>query len=275
MTPHRPRLDPLLFHWLPWLILLTGLGITYAVWQDKRDDSRQAQQDRFDFYVSELVSDIEHRLHAHEQILNGTAGLFAASASVERDEFHSYVASLRLAEDFPGARTLGFSLLLDNGSKDRHVAQVRTQGLPDYAIHPASRREVYSSVMYIEPVDRHSRLELGKDMLMDAATRQAMQNAAKSGAMTLAGMISAPRDDTAGEAADLLMFVPIHRPGGGPAASGDKRRQARQAPGLGVHLLPHEGPDARNPAPPFRRKTSGARRGNLRWRGTLGGAAAL
>src|SRR3546814_13425537 len=76
--------------WLPWVILVASLAITYLVWQHARQNAQQELKKNFSFQVNEAGSRIEERLRDYEQVLRGGESLYAASLHVEREEFHTY-----------------------------------------------------------------------------------------------------------------------------------------------------------------------------------------
>ncbi|MBI1887517.1 MAG: hypothetical protein HYS19_03985 [Nitrosomonadales bacterium] len=76
-----------LVRFLPLLILAVSLIITHQLWQDARQNAMQYLQADFDSRVHEAAIRTERRMAAYEQVLRGARGLFAASVSVERDEF--------------------------------------------------------------------------------------------------------------------------------------------------------------------------------------------
>ena len=132
---------------VPAIILVLGLTLTYALQKSARESMRQALHDEFDFRVNEVVANINTRMAKYEQILEGGAGLFAASSSVERDEFAEYVRTLKLEDKYPGIQGVGFSLMVPPPEKDRHIAQTRAEGFPE--IKPPRRR---AGGLHLDPV---------------------------------------------------------------------------------------------------------------------------
>src|SRR3972149_1686001 len=106
---------------LPWLVLAVGFAVTYLLQQAAFNDTRQIQQDNFAYQTREIMLRIEQRLAAYEQALRGVKGLYIASKSVDRDEFHDYVSILRLEKYFPGTQGIGFSLIIPPQEKARHI----------------------------------------------------------------------------------------------------------------------------------------------------------
>lgn len=209
--------------WLPWLTLLLGVGATYVVWNGAHSESRQTQQDRFDFYVAEIVGNVEGRMRAYEQVLNGTEGLFAASASVARDEFKAYAEALQLANNYPGIQGLGFSLLVPARERSRHIARLRAEGFPDYTLYPEGERDVYSAIVYIEPFDWRNRRAFDYDMYANPVRREAMLRAWETSASAVSGKVTLVQETDADPQSGFLMYVPVYRHGL-PHATPEQRR---------------------------------------------------
>lgn len=107
ISPSHPDSDPSrltrmpaglrLIRFLPFLVLAVSLIVTHQLWQDARQNAMQSLQADFDSRVHEAGIHIEQRMATYEQVLRGIKGLFTASVSVERDEFHEYAKALRQA----------------------------------------------------------------------------------------------------------------------------------------------------------------------------------
>lgn len=119
----------------PWLVLGVCLVVSWLLWAGARQQSLMALQDYFDFRVRQAYILTEQRMLAQEQVLRGARGLFAASQSVERDEFRNYVASLHLEENYPDIQGVGFSVIVPPSEMNRHIARTRQEsGRSEYDI---------------------------------------------------------------------------------------------------------------------------------------------
>ena len=111
--------------WLPILVLLAGLMITFGMWNRSRAALKREVHGDFDAQSRDALTRIEARLRYYEQALLGTRGLFKASESVTRGEFATYVAGLDLAARYPGIQGIGFAVLIPADEKERHLSQIR------------------------------------------------------------------------------------------------------------------------------------------------------
>ena len=213
---------------LPWLVLVAFLMITLQLWTNARQDEKHNLQTIFDSDAREIIGDLEQRMKIYEQVLRGTQGLFAASENITRNEFRTYVGTLRLEENFPGIQGLGFSLIVPPSQKDRHIAAIRREsmgeGIPEYNIHPAGKRDIYTSVIYIEPFSGRNLHAFGYDMYSDmehprdgdsapGLRRAAMERARDSGRAAISGKIRLLMETSETKQAGFLMYLPVYKNG--------------------------------------------------------------
>ena len=202
---------------LPWLVLLVTLGITYHFWQIERDETSQRLQDDFDFRVHETSERITQRLLAYEQVLRGTQGLFAVSPRVTREEFHTYIAKLRLEENYSGIQGVGFSLIVPPELKDRHIAAIRKEvarsDISPYTIWPEGKRSLYTPVIYLEPFSGRNLRAFGYNMFSEQVRRSAMELTRDSGKASISGKVTLVQEAGQEVQAGFLMYLPVYKIG--------------------------------------------------------------
>lgn len=194
------------------LVLATSLFVTYQLWKDARYSAEQALQNDFDFMVRESNRRIEQRMQAYEQVLRGAVGLFAASKNVSRHEFRVYVDKLKLDANYPGVQGIGFSLLIPPEQREKHIAAVRDEGFSDYTILPEGVRDVYSSIVYIEPFAGRNLRAFGFDMFSHPVRRAAMEQARDSGEAALSGKVRLIQETENNAQTGFLIYLPFYRP---------------------------------------------------------------
>jgi len=192
------------------LTLLISLLITYQVFHVAQVEVEHKAQVYFDFRVREATNLINQRMKTYEQALRGTAGLFRASNTVERNDFKQYVASLNLANNYPGIQGVGFSLIVPSAKKAQHIASIRSDGFPEYTIHPVGQRDIYTSIIYLEPFANRNLLAFGYDMYSHPVRHAAMQKAIDSGEATLTGKVKLIQENGKDEQSGFLMYLPIY-----------------------------------------------------------------
>jgi len=198
--------------YLPWVVLVVSMAITYQLWDGKQQEATQNLQTDFNFRTHETIDNLVDRIIDYEQVLRGVQGFLSASGFVERDKFYSYVSTLHLEQSFPGIRGIGFSPVVPLAQKDRFVDTIRKEGLPDYAIEPEGVRAFYTPIVYIEPFSESNIRSLGFDNYSDPVRRAAMEEARDTDKAIISGKLLLQETD-GHIRSGFLMFLPVYKSG--------------------------------------------------------------
>jgi len=209
---------------LPWLILAIGLAITFGLRQISLQENYQNVQDRFHFRANEMLGNLESRLHGYKEILLGARGLFVSSDNVTREEFRDYVQELDLRRNYPGIQGLGFSLFIKPQHLETHIKQTRQEGFPNYQVKPAGRRDIYTAIIFLEPLDWRNQRAFGFDMFSEPVRRAAMQRALDENKIISSGKVTLLQETDVNKQPGFLMYLPVYQPGK-PHANLQQRRQ--------------------------------------------------
>lgn len=212
-------------HWLPLVVLAVGLIVTCQLWKHEQQIVARDLRENFNFLVQEDLTLIKQRMLAYEQVLRGARGLFAASESVERHEFHDYVSALGLEDTYPGIQGVGFSLIVPAARLQTHLESVRREGFPEYTIRPDRERAIYTSIIYLEPFAGRNLRAFGYDMFSEQVRRVAMERARDKGMVALSGKVRLVQETGEREQAGVLIYLPVYA-NGKPHDSVDARRSA-------------------------------------------------
>ncbi|PZN82130.1 MAG: hypothetical protein DM484_06980, partial [Candidatus Methylumidiphilus alinenensis] len=199
--------------WIAWVTLLVGLLLTvFASLQVKQGiDQERARQ--FAFVCDQVTLKIQDRLEAYALILRGGVALFAASKAVEREEWQAFVGNLRAWQSVPGAQGIGFSQVIPADRLAAHIAQIRSEGFPDYTVRPLGKRALYTSIIYLEPFRDRNLRAFGYDMYTEPVRRAAMQQACDTGEAALSGKVKLVQETETEVQAGTLMYAPVYRNG--------------------------------------------------------------
>lgn len=195
------------------LVLVSALLVTFVLWMNSARNLTIEEQERFTFQTGEIHALILARMATYEQVLRGAQGLFAASEDISRQEFAEYFNALSLAQYYPGMLGIAFSKLIPANELQAHLASVRAEGFPNYDIRPAGQRDVYTSIVYIEPFGGVNLNAFGFDMYAEPVRREAMDRAAASGTAALSGKVTLVQDVERLGVAGVLLYLPVY--GGG------------------------------------------------------------
>ncbi|WP_312397483.1 hybrid sensor histidine kinase/response regulator [Stutzerimonas kunmingensis] len=217
-----------LFSWrngVAWGMLAFTLLVQLVVWQSLRTNEDRAARQQFQMLGEKVTEAIRKRLRDHEQILLGGAGLFDAVENVSREQWRTYVERLLLPDRYPGIQGVGFSQAIPQAERNAHVARIRAQGYPDYDIHPPGQRDLYTSIVFLEPFLRRNLAAFGYDMYSEPTRRRAMQRAAQLGETSITGKVTLLQETHGKVQAGVLLYVPVYRPNA-PLTTPEQRMQA-------------------------------------------------
>ncbi|MCX5815968.1 MAG: CHASE domain-containing protein [Proteobacteria bacterium] len=200
--------------------MITAIAALYM----KSSVERIAERD-FTFQCNEIQNKITERLDDHARILQSGAALFKVSEMVTREKWHIFTQHQKFEKQLPGIQGIGFSLLVPREDLTRHVQEIRREGFPEYKLKPDGNREVYSSIIYLEPFSGRNLRAFGYDMFSEPVRRSAMERARDTDMAALSGKVTLVQEAGAEVQAGTLMYFPVYRKGM-PIETVEQRRAA-------------------------------------------------
>ncbi|WP_461566546.1 CHASE domain-containing protein [Thiobacillus sp.] len=194
-----------------WVVLGLTLVLTIGLWRYSTTEFTRRANENFKTATEKQTDRLVERMQDYEQVLRGSAALFAASDSVSRQEWRTYIAMLQLDRSLPGIQGTGFALMVPKSARRAHERRVRMEGFPAYTIHPAGDRALYSSIVYLEPFSGRNVLAFGYDMYSDPVRREAMERARDSGEPEMSAKVTLVQEAGQHEQAGFLIYLPVYR----------------------------------------------------------------
>jgi PAS domain S-box-containing protein len=214
---------------LPYLILLLGVGFTFIISYYFSKLTAAQDETRFSKSVQEIDDRIDKSIQTATALLRAGTGLFAASESVEPQEFKAFIAQIQLRDHYPGILGIGFSQRLTAAEKPALIATMQKQGVPDFKIWPDdSPRAEYHTIIYLEPDEPINKIAIGYDMSTSPVRREAMEHARDTGLPTASGGVELVQERELPQKQKqpgFLIYVPVYR-NKAPVNSAEERRGA-------------------------------------------------
>lgn len=198
---------------MPFLVLLCGLLCTAAVWFTLYATQEKAADQKFQQLCDEVLEAIEKRMSSHRQILLSSAGLFEVSNDVSREDWRRFVQRMNLESNYPGILGLGYSQAVRPEQLNAFEESVRQEGFAEFTVKPAGKRDLYTSIIYLEPFEGRNLAALGFDMFSEPIRRAAMTRAVETGMAQLSGKVTLVQENNGPAQAGLLMYVPVYQSG--------------------------------------------------------------
>lgn len=212
---------------LAWIVLALSAIVTVVAWYISNAHLMSALNSRFAFKTEDIRTAIEERMREQEVALWGGVGLFDTTGAVTRRQWSTYVQSLRLEKYLPGLQGFGYAEWVRLQDRQTHVDRVRAEGFPDFEIRPPGDREVYVSIIYLEPFRDRNLRAFGYDMFSEPTRSEAMKRARDTADVTISGMVTLVQETESDIQLGFLMYLPVYRRGM-PVSDVDERRTALQ-----------------------------------------------
>lgn len=212
---------------LPYLILLLGLCFTILAYYYFSKLTYEQDQGRFQKSVQEIEDDIDLQVQTSVALLRAATGLFAASTTVNRDEFDRFVQQIELEKNYRGIHGIGFSRRFSAAELPSIVATTKRSGFPEFHVWPEDARDEYHAIIYLQPQSPRNKLAMGFDMFTEPVRRQAMEKARDTGVPAASGAVVLVQEktDPSNQQPGFLIYAPVYR-NGVPTSNEAERRAA-------------------------------------------------
>ncbi|MBX9761253.1 MAG: CHASE domain-containing protein [Beijerinckiaceae bacterium] len=203
------------------LVIAVGVAATLFAWRVIEGRETRIVAERFENVATQLIAGIQQNQGVHDQALRAGAALLSVTGQIEIGQWRSIYDNLRVADRLPGVQGYGFAEAVTPATRAEHVARIRAQGFPHYAIQPAGDRDFYTPVTFVEPFDMRNQRAHGFDMFSDPERRKAMLRSAETGATAATGRVRLMQETDQDVQAGFLLYVPVYRTASSEGAGRD------------------------------------------------------
>jgi PAS domain S-box-containing protein len=193
------------------LILFIGISISLFLGYRTYTNNLEKEQIQFNSITKSIIQQIKNRMATYREILYSGVGFFEASDDVTREEWNIFVNKLHIKEFFPGIQGLGYSLVLRENELEKNIKDTRAQGFPSYTIYPEGKRDLYTSIIYIEPFDHRNQRAFGYDMFSEKYRRYAMSRAIETGLPALSNKVRLVQENGKDVKSGFLLYTPLYK----------------------------------------------------------------
>ncbi|WP_116543847.1 CHASE domain-containing protein [Pontibacter virosus] len=198
--------------------------LTLFIYSETKKKALERNEKLFELKALQATQALELRMRDYTQILVGAKALFVASDTVTREDWAQYYSTLKLEENYPGIQGVGYSHFINSDELPAHIKRLRKEGFEDYAIRPDTPRANYTSIIYLEPLDKRNRRAIGYDMFSDSVRRSAMQMARDTRKPAMSGKVRLVQETGVDEQAGFLIYLPIYEDNAEPEAIKERQR---------------------------------------------------
>lgn len=194
------------------VLVILSIGITVTLWMVFETSYQQQADERFKLLTHEVETSIKYRLLNYEEVLTGVKGLFAASKSVDRNEWNAFIDIFDLENKYPGMQAVGYSKVVGNKENvDKLTKEIHNEGFVDFNIHPLEDKEEYHSIIFVTPSDKRNQNAFGLDMSFEENRHNTMISARDSGETSITNKITLVQEINDDVQRGFLMMKSIYK----------------------------------------------------------------
>ncbi len=175
------------------LTLILPIAITFYTWIFLSDSLFGQAMTKFSSLALESEKALIHRLASYDHALDAGAGFVGNVPQLTRQSWRSFVNALNLRVSFPGIRGLGLIERVRPDGVPQFLERMRQDGAPDFDIHPATIKDEFFLVSYIEPIQDNGPA-LGLNIAFERNRREAAMLSIESGKSAITGKIILVQD---------------------------------------------------------------------------------
>ncbi|HLN54580.1 MAG TPA: CHASE domain-containing protein [Bacteroidales bacterium] len=209
-------------------VLITGLILTIASVIYSRNNIEEVAKRDFEYSCNQLRNKIETRLEEQAQLLRGGRGLFSVSDTITVEEWAEFFKGTKVEQFLPGIQGFGYTMLIRPEELEKHeklFSQVYADYKPDYQIMPKGKRDIYTSIILLEPHNARNKAAIGFDMFSESTRRKAMEISRDSNISMMTGRVELVQEIDEDKQPGVLMYIPHYRRGM-PVETVEQRRAA-------------------------------------------------
>ncbi|KOR33151.1 hypothetical protein TI05_02755 [Achromatium sp. WMS3] len=169
---------------MPWIVFALCLIIALIFWEFSHYKELEQAGKNFTIEVNKHIAKIKQRMAVYEHTIETVVGFIDASEYVTSKKWKTFLDDTHLQEYLPGILGIGCSNIIAKENLEQHILTMRKHQ-PDYAVHLSDKRDLHSSVIYLEPQNKHNQALIGSDMLQQPVYQAAIMRALDTGKPTL------------------------------------------------------------------------------------------
>lgn len=196
--------------WISLFFLFAGLLVTFSALNYVKNKEESQSQNEFIQVCNGVKSEITTHINIQTEFLISCSSLFEASDTVTRGEWRDFNKFSSGDIKFIGVQALGFSPIIKHQELEKHILSIQKEGYSKYTVFPNGTREIYTPILYIEPLTKKNKLAFGYDMFSDPVRRKAMQLARDNDKPALSGRVTF-QDNKKDLQAGVLIYAAVYK----------------------------------------------------------------
>lgn len=199
------------FHFLPVLVIILGITVTFIITFLAYKDLKLIKKQAFENTCQEYENKILSQLKVNAQALYNSAAFIASSDSISRSEWKNFQSINKSLTELPGIQGIGYIIKIHPESLAGYEQRIRNEGFPDFRVKPEGDREIYTSVLFIEPFSARNLNAFGFDGYTEPVRNKAMKMACENDFVTISDKVTLKQGTDSLVQPGTIMFAPVYK----------------------------------------------------------------
>lgn len=195
----------------PYFILIVLLLITVVITFNFYRSAVSKDQIRFANEVSRAQAAFQNRLNLYISLLKGGRGFVESVNGLDRNKFANYVRTLEIDKNYSGIQGIGYSKVIRREEAQVLTERLQSEYYENFRMFPDTLRDIFQSIIYLEPLDARNRRALGFDMSSEPTRREALDRARDTGRAAATARIVLLQETDRNTQSGFLIYVPVYK----------------------------------------------------------------
>jgi signal transduction histidine kinase len=197
----------------PYFVLLLSVILTIGATILFHQSAKSKDSVRFSNSVNRIHFSMENRIGLYVGFLKAGRGFIESSNDLNRKTFTNFVESLELEKNYVGAQGIGYTKTIRSNDREKLIADMKAEGFEKFNIFPATEKDIYQPVIYLEPTTDRNDKAIGFDMLSEENRAAAMQRARDTGIASATAKVVLIQENDEDKQFGFLIYMPIYKTG--------------------------------------------------------------
>ena len=197
----------------PFLVLAVSIFLTVGITYNFYQSAKNKDLIRFNSEVNRIHLAIENKINLYVALLKGGRGFVESNPEINRVNFSEYVKSLELKKNYAGVQGIGYVQIITSDQREPLTKKMNSERYTDFKIFPATEKDFYQVIVYLEPLDELNQKVIGFDLASEANRREALERSRDSGEAASTAKIALLQETDVNRQSGFLIFLPIYKNG--------------------------------------------------------------
>jgi PAS domain S-box-containing protein len=192
-------------------VLVLGLMITAILASYTKKDYDEHNKQQLEIGAVDMKFRIQSMLSSHVQFSRSCASFFMSSDSITKDDWKHFVEKSKIAENQKGFQGIAYVMIVSNNQLENHIRRFKDVLSNDYTVFPSNVEEVYTPIVFIEPLQDRNIKALGFNISTNPLMRKAIEKARDLNTTILTDKVTLIQEGVSETGTGFAMYSPIYR----------------------------------------------------------------